>query len=154
MTIRHSIELVIDGKPTGKGRARFVKATGHTFTPAATKSHENRVQAAWHAAGCPRLPEGPCTIDVVLVAARPSGHWKKDGTLSAAGQRADHPVRKPDIDNALKLVMDALNGCAYRDDVDIVRARVVRRWANPGEHEHTLVELDTIQAAGLQAVAA
>lgn len=135
------IVLRVDGLPVGKGRPRFVKQTGRTFTPGDTKRHENRVQLAWLAAGRPRLPDGPAIIGVELVVPRPQNHWRQDGTLSAAGERAEWPVRKPDVDNALKLVMDALNGCAYRDDVDLVYAAITRRWANPGEHAHTVIRL-------------
>jgi Holliday junction resolvase RusA-like endonuclease len=30
------------------------------------------------------------------------------------------PSRKPDIDNVLKIVLDALNGVAYKDDSRVV----------------------------------
>jgi Holliday junction resolvase RusA-like endonuclease len=135
------IVLRVDGKPHGKGRPRFVRATGRTYTDQQTTSAEQRVHAAWHAAGRPRLPLGAAALEVELVVDRPQAHIKRDGSLSAAGQRADWPIRKPDADNALKLIMDALNGCAYRDDVDIVSASVVRRWATAGEHEHTVIRL-------------
>lgn len=135
------IEIRVPGKPTGKGRPRFVRATGRTYTDAQTVSAEQRVQAAWNAAGQPRLPDGPLAFELTIVIARPQTHYKRDGSLSATGERSAWPVRKPDCDNALKLTFDALNGCAYRDDVDIVHAWVVRRWAHPGEHEHTLIGL-------------
>jgi Holliday junction resolvase RusA-like endonuclease len=51
--------------------------------------------------------------------------------LSATGLR--HPVprsRKPDLDNAVKLVMDALNTRAYRDDVRIARVYCERVWGD------------------------
>lgn len=141
------IDFRVDGKPTGKGRPRFNTATGRAYTDQRTESAENRVLAAWHAAGKPRLPDGPAYITVEIAVARPLNHWKRDGTLSAAGDRTPWPVRKPDLDNALKLVMDALNGCAYRDDVDVVHAWVLRRWCNPGEVEHTRIRLRPAPAA-------
>ena len=30
------------------------------------------------------------------------------------------PKRKPDIDNVLKVVLDSLNGIAYKDDAQVV----------------------------------
>jgi Holliday junction resolvase RusA-like endonuclease len=136
------ITLRIDGAPVGKGRPRFVKATGRTFTDAKTASAEMRVVAAWEAAGRPRLPEGAIAFLVTQVVERPKTHWKRDGTLSAEGQRRPWPNgRKPDFDNAAKLLADALNGCAYRDDADVVHHWYVRRWANPGERAHTVLVL-------------
>lgn len=145
------IVLTIDGTPAGKGRPRF--GNGRVFTDAKTESAEARVLIAWHNAGQPRLPDGPIQFLVTQVVARPKGHWKTDGTLGAAGQRKPWPDgRKPDFDNALKLLADALNGSAYRDDVDIVHSWYVRRWAHPGEHEHTVIVIRPM-GAGLEAAA-
>lgn len=147
------IVLRIDGRPVGKGRPRFGKG-GVVYTDKRTTSAEARVVIAWNEAGQPRLPDGPVAFLVTQVVARPQTHWKRDGSLSAEGQRRPWPIgRKPDFDNALKLLADALNGCAYRDDVDIVHSWYVRRWANPGEHEHTEIVMRAM-GPGLQAVAA
>jgi Holliday junction resolvase RusA-like endonuclease len=124
-----TIYLTIDGRPTGKGRPRLGKS-GRVYTPKDTKLAETVVIDAWVNAGSPRCEDGPLRMEVELVVARPKGHYKRDGQLSAEGLRHPLPRRKPDVDNALKLVMDALNGRAYRDDVDIVDARVIRRWAD------------------------
>ena len=70
---------------------------------------------------------------------RPRGHFRRDGNLSAEGLR--HPVprnKKPDVDNALKLVMDALNSRAYRDDVLVAKVIVERDW---GEWPETLIRI-------------
>lgn len=34
---------------------------------------------------------------------------------------AEYPTKKPDIDNIVKVVLDALNGLAYKDDTQVVR---------------------------------
>jgi Holliday junction resolvase RusA-like endonuclease len=125
---RVSVTLVIPGTPTAKARPKFVRATGRTYTPARTALAENRVWLAWQDAGRPRLADGPVCMRVDFVLTRPQGHWKADGTLSAAGQRSDWPTKKPDVDNACKLVADALNGCAFRDDSQIVMLQAVKLW--------------------------
>lgn len=147
------IDLTIPGAPTGKGRPRFTKQ-GRTFTDANTRRAEDRVYSAWMQAGQPRLPDGPVHATVEMALARPNGHYKRDGMLSAAGLRSEYPTKKPDCDNVAKLVCDSLNGCAYRDDAHVVRLLVIKRWANPGEDEHTRVWLDALSVPGVQAVAA
>jgi Holliday junction resolvase RusA-like endonuclease len=137
------IELRIDGKPTGKGRPRFVRATGRTFTDPQTEAAEARVERAWEDAGKPRLT-GPIAFDLEIVVRRPKNHYRVNGMLTTAGAREPWPCRKPDADNALKLAMDALNGRAYRDDVDVVRVRVTRRWATSDEPEHTVIRVAAI----------
>lgn len=132
------IRLELSGKPEGKGRPSFGKG-GRVFTPNATKLAEGRVISAWQDAGEPRL-EGPLTLRLVLECARPKDHFTSKGALSAKGLRTPMPTgRKPDVDNALKLVMDALNGRAYRDDVDVVCAFVARRWSTDGWERSVVV---------------
>lgn len=149
------VELVVEGTPRGKGRPRFDGRNRRTFTDDATVSHEGLIIFAWAQAGRPRLPDVALTMSVELVVERPRAHWRADGTLNPAGERTVWPAgRKPDVDNALKLAMDALNGKAYRDDVQIVRARVVRRWANAQEPEHTRITLDAAQTPAVTGLAA
>jgi hypothetical protein len=50
------------------------------------------------------------------------------------------PLRKPDWDNAAKLVCDALNGIAWRDDAHVADARVLKFWAPPGVAPCTVLE--------------
>lgn len=135
------IELIVDGAVRGKGRPRFVKASGRTYTDTPTMRAESRIQQAWLEAGKPRMADGPLVLELEAVLPRPGSHWKRDGTLSAAGARSLWPTKKPDADNVVKLAMDACNGCLYRDDAQIVVVHVVKRWANPGEHEHTRIRV-------------
>jgi Holliday junction resolvase RusA-like endonuclease len=142
------ITLRVEGKPVGKGRPKFSSRGGiaRAYTPAATVSAEGRVQLAWMEAGRPRLPDGPVRAGIVVSLSRPQGHWKRDGTLSAAGLRSKVPTSRPDVDNILKLVGDALNGHAYHDDALIYSAAIERRWADRHEGEHMLVMLDVLSA--------
>lgn len=133
------IILSLNGKPQGKGRPRHGKG-GRVYTPQATKLAEAAVEGAWVEAGRPRI-EGPVKIHIWLAVARPKGHYLRDGSLSTAGKRAPHPTKKPDVDNVLKLVMDALNGKAYHDDAQVVHALVWRRWStNRWESTAIMVE--------------
>ena len=145
--------LVVPGAPTGKGRPRFNRASGHAVTPAKTRLAENRVYLAWVEAGQPRFPEGALTMRVEAVLERPQSHWKRDGTLSAAGWRSHHPTKAPDADNLLKLAADALNGNGFRDDAQIVMALVRKRWANAGEAPHTLITVRLLSGAALEEAA-
>jgi Holliday junction resolvase RusA-like endonuclease len=121
--------FVVPGRPYGKGRPRF--AQGRTYTPHETIVAEQAIRGAWETAGATRLPDGPVALEITLGVVRPRGHFKKDGTLTAEGWRHPWPARqKPDVDNALKLIMDSLNGWAYTDDVQVVDVHVMRVWAD------------------------
>lgn len=149
-----NVVLRIEGAPRGWQRSRVNHAQRRHFEDPKTERGYANVLIAWHEAGSPRLPDGPLAIQFEAVLARPQGHWRKDGTLSAAGQRLPWPTKKPDVDNALKLVMDALNTKAYRDDVQIVTAWVSKRWAQPAEPEHTSVVLTPLPEINLDQKAA
>jgi Holliday junction resolvase RusA-like endonuclease len=125
------IELRVAGKSHGKERPRFDPRTRRAYTPPANIVSENDIRAVWREAGEPRVEDQDAAIgiEVFIMVVRPKGHFKKDGTLSAEGRRNPKPAnKKPDLDNALKTVMDALNSRAYRDDVRVARVFMDRDW--------------------------
>ena len=134
------IELRVAGKAQSKARQRFDPRTNRAYTPPSNIISETDVRAVWREAGEPHVADDTAiAIEVRITVVRPRGHFRKDGNLSAEGLR--HPVprnKKPDVDNALKLVMDALNSRAYRDDVLVAKALVERDW---GEWPETLVRI-------------
>lgn len=48
--MNRKIDFIIDGEPQGKARPRFVRSTGHTYTPQNTKNYEAAVAWAYKAA--------------------------------------------------------------------------------------------------------
>lgn len=138
-----SVRLEIPGPPVGKGRPR-IDTRGdrpRTFTPKETEVAEKRIQLEWMRIGRPELGPGPIMLKVELAVARPKRHVLADGTLSGPASRELWPIRKPDLDNAVKLCLDALNGLAFVDDSQVVSMSAWRRWARPEEAPHTLIEL-------------
>lgn len=127
-----TINLVIHGQPQGWARPRFNGRTGVVFNKKGHATGLAEIRRAWEEAGQPRIEDTTAIeLDVFITVQRPRGHLKADGSLSAEGQRNPKPRKsKPDIDNVLKLVMDALNKRAYFDDVRVARATVERDWAD------------------------
>lgn len=115
------LTIVIQGPPHGKGRPRF--GAGHVYTPVATKNYETGVALlAKSEMRGGRMFEGPLHIDLRAVFAIPKS-WH--GNQRAAAIRGEiRPTVKPDADNILKAIKDALNGIAYRDDAQIVSVNV------------------------------
>ena len=131
--------LDIEGKAEGKQRPRYNPFMGkRPYTPKKTVVAEREIRAAWEAIGKPRLPDGAIDLEVVIAVSRPQGHFKKNGDLSAEGKRHPFPDnQKPDLDNALKTLLDALNTRAWRDDVRVTGLRMERVWADwPSTHLH------------------
>ena len=112
--------LTIPGVPRGKGRPRFVKATGRAYTPADTLSYEGviRHEAALEMRGEPPL-DRPLAIAVTAVLPIPASWSRKKREAALAGDV--WPTGRPDADNYLKAAADALNSIVYRDDSQLVR---------------------------------
>ena len=125
-----SWSFVVPGPPRGKGRPRF--GQGRTFTDKKTVAYERTVkQAALESGG--ELIDGPVAISVEAFMprpkSRPSSVTKADWK---SGEALPH-VARPDADNLLKVVCDALNGVAYRDDAQVWWTLVRKRYAAEGE---------------------
>lgn len=150
METTNTIRLWVAGKPEGKQRARH--GNGRTFTPQKTQNAEAQIVQAWRDAGEPRFAslnekvQLPLEVDMLFLVERTQGHFNSKGELSTEGLR--HPLpenKKPDVDNAQKLILDALNGRAYKDDVQVTTSRQRKRWSNvSGVHVTITLDKDTL----------
>lgn len=121
------IEFTVPGLH-GKDRPRMTRG-GHVYTPKATEDFEDKVQ--WHfrrAVHGPIVPlEGPVSVTIKAYHPIPRSAPKYKQTAMLSGELV--PLTKPDADNVLKLVLDALNGLAYQDDKQVTRLRYQKRYA-------------------------
>ena len=117
------LTIVVDGVPVAKGRPRFSTVNGFVrpYTPAKTKNYENWVRMcgvqAMSMAGRSTTDE-PLDLTLVAHVPIPSSWSKKRQRMAALGEI--HATKRPDLDNFLKAVKDALNGIVWRDDSQIV----------------------------------
>lgn len=119
------LTITIPGELRGKGRPRF--GNGRTYTPAHTQNAEAWVRSCAVAATCGAPLSGPISLRLEIGVAIPRSWPKKRRALALDGLM--WPTGRPDLDNQLKLIGDALNGIVWADDAQIVRAEVVRRYA-------------------------
>lgn len=140
------ISLIVPGKPRGKGRPKFARRGQAvvTYTDEQTVSMEETIRAIWRETGAQRLPDGEALeLTVRVTHERPQNHFRKNGQLSKKGHESPIPTRKPDGDNVFKLVADALNGLAYKDDSQIAYWDLKAQW---GIRAHMLIQLQPIPA--------
>lgn len=136
------VTFEVPGKPMGKARPRATR-NGHIFMPEEYVSYKERVQASWRAAtDFGHFWEGPVVLEVGVCRARPKGHYRTNGSLSAAGRRDPLPMTTPDLDNIAGSVMDALNGFAWKDDSQIVDVHAYRTWGD--RHSVTVSIMDPL----------
>ena len=113
------ITFEVPGEPRSKGRPRFTR-DGHPYTDSETRAYEQKIVAYYR-----QQLQGFRWSDSAFVSVEVTAHYPipKSATKAAlAGMQAGRilPSRKPDIDNVLKVVLDALNGVAYKDDSRVV----------------------------------
>ena len=98
--------------PRAKQRARtaFKQGQYRTFTPRETVQAEAALAAQW--VGTPA--EGPIRVDIVM------SDTSVDVCVSPCLMAESPKLRRGDIDNYVKLICDALNGVAWKDDRQIV----------------------------------
>lgn len=117
--------IFVPGDPVGKQRPRKGK-NGSVYTPQKTKDYEATVAWHWKNARGPKL-DGPIRLRIVWHCRIPKSASKAKRAAMVSGQIL--PMTRPDIDNVCKSIMDALNGVAYHDDLQIVSLTAIRRYA-------------------------
>lgn len=129
-----SVRFFVPGKPQGKGRPRAV-ARGkfvRMYTPEKTVSYESTVALAASLAMGDRQPiDGPVSV-VMQIAMQVPTSWSKRKQANALDGIV-LPTTKPDADNVVKAVFDAINGVVWCDDTQVVDLRLVKRYqTTPG----------------------
>lgn len=109
--MERAVTLYIDGRPVPKGRPRVTRHG--TYTPKSTQIFESAIRAAWLERDEKPFADGEA-LDVMVNAyfPIPSGTPKR----KRDGLHLTPYLKRGDIDNIIKAVLDALNGYAYKDD--------------------------------------
>ena len=133
------VTFEVRGDATAKGRPRMTR-TGRAYTPARTANAEAyvRMLAAGAMAGAEPL-DGPLRLTVRVVAV-PAASWsqKRRAVALAGGER---PTKRPDLDNQIKLITDAINGVVYRDDCQICEITAAKEY---GPVAHSVVTVEAL----------
>ena len=119
----------VPGKPVGKGRPRAAKRGKHItlYTPEATATYESTVAlAASQAMAGQPLIDGPVEVVMRIVLPIPVSWPKRNQAGALEGKVL--PVVKPDSDNVVKAVFDAINGVVWHDDTQVVDMHVRKRY--------------------------
>lgn len=121
------IRLIIPGPPLGKQRPRVLK-TGKTYTPKETVNYETLVKELYATVYKMEKPkDGPLELQIQAYFAIPKSTSKVKRALMKSGKI--RPTKKPDVDNIVKIVADALNGIAYKDDSQIVSCKLEKYYS-------------------------
>jgi Holliday junction resolvase RusA-like endonuclease len=122
------IVIELAGEPQGKGRPRFVRSTGHAYTPAATRSYETTLRLAAQAVMAGRIPiDGAVEVEVLACMPIPASWSRVKRSDAITGMIK--PTSRPDVDNLVKM-LDAFNEIVWRDDKQVVSCWVSKVYSD------------------------
>lgn len=132
------VKIIIPGEPKGKGRPRMSTKTGRAFTPKDTVMYENLVKMCYQdQAG--KMLEGEIKAAIHAYFSIPKSTSKKKKQEMI--EYKIRPTKKPDTDNVAKIILDSLNGIAYKDDSQVVSLSVNKYYAENPRVELILKEV-------------
>lgn len=125
-------EFEVPSKIIGKGRPRLNTYTGIVYTPTKTKDYETLIEQ-YFVMKYPRYKtiEGRAKVSIKAFFEIPKSTTK----VQKAGMMENKisPVKKPDIDNIVKVVLDSMNKFAFKDDTQIVKLEVEKIYTSDEE---------------------
>ena len=127
------IEFTIPGPPQGKARPRVVRTKSGislTYTPDKTVRYEELTRIRYQAAAHGFKFADDAQVAVLIIARYPTPKSKSKKVKTAMLARQIKPTKKPDWDNIGKIICDALNGIAYKDDSQIVLGQVAKEYSD------------------------
>lgn len=130
------VNFTIEGEPVGKGRPRHGKY--RTYTPPKTKAVENNI-AYFYKVNVGHYFEGYVKLKLDLYYSIAKSDSKKKRLMKLNNEL--RPNKKPDADNVIKLVADALNEIAYKDDTQIIEIVCRKFYSEIPRIEVTLEDL-------------
>lgn len=121
-------EFEVPGKVIGKGRPRLNSYTGVVYTPTKTKDYESLVEQ-YFLLKYPRFKtlEGRIKVSIIAYFSIPKTTKKSD--INEMLDNNISPTKKPDIDNIVKAVLDSMNKFAFKDDNQITKLEVEKKYA-------------------------
>ena len=139
------LKFEVPGSPIGQGRPKFSTINGHAVAYDPEKSRNYKAYVKLLATQAMKeqgftMIDGPCCLDILAFFEVPKSKSKK--FREAALNGLERPTKKPDIDNIVKALQDALNGLAYKDDSSIVFLSVAKCYSEVPRVEVILREIE------------
>jgi len=131
-------EFEVPGGIKGKGRPRVNSYTGVVYTPTTTKDYEYLVEQYFLLKYPKYKPlEGRLEVNIKAIFSIPKSTKKQD--IEKMLENSISPTKKPDIDNIVKIILDAMNKFAFKDDTQITKLCVEKIY---GEEEKVVISIE------------
>lgn len=121
-------EFEVPGKVVGKGRPRLNSYTGIVYTPTKTKDYETLVEQ-YFLLKYPKFKIIEGRLKVSIIAYFSISKTTKKSDINKMLDNNISPTKKPDIDNIVKVVLDSMNKFAFKDDNQITKLEVEKKYS-------------------------
>ena len=121
-------EFEMSGEIVGKARPRMNTRTGRAYTPTNTKMYEYALRQ-WFIREYPYFKPIETRVKVTIIAyfdIPKSTSKKKEAEMLSENIS---PTKKPDIDNIIKIILDAMNKFAFKDDTQVTKLEIEKKYA-------------------------
>ena len=120
-------EFEVPGNIVGKARPRINTYTGRAYTPTKTKDYECLVEQYFLLKYPKFIPiKSRVCIKIIAYFKIPKNATKKQKEEMINNELS--PTKKPDIDNIIKIILDAMNKFAFQDDNQITKIEVEKKY--------------------------
>ena len=121
-------EFEMIGDIVGKARPRMNTRTGKAYTPTKTKNYEYFLRQLF----IRKYPnfitiETRVKVNIIAYFDIPKSTSKKKEAEMLKG--AISPTKKPDADNIVKIVLDAMNKFAFKDDTQVTKLQIEKKYS-------------------------
>lgn len=124
------IDFIIPGKPVPMPRPRFTR-NGHTYNPPKAQLKKKEISILARNEMTRRsvgITDRAVTLEINCYFEPPKSYTLKKLKQISNGQL--QYIKKPDVDNLAKTVLDALNGIAYNDDSQVIKMIVSKEYSD------------------------
>lgn len=139
-----SVSITVHGEPVAQGRPRFAHRGSFTtaYDPPKSARYKSTIQKELQPliANKDFKPfDGPCSLELRIYRYIPKSFSRKKQFAAANGEI--RPTTRPDTDNYVKGILDALNGIVVKDDSQIVDVVAQKFYSDTPRIEVVVSEL-------------
>jgi Holliday junction resolvase RusA-like endonuclease len=139
-TVCDPVTVIITGEPVAKGRPRMTRR-GFAYTPSATRKFEAHGRLAAQLAMDGRPPiQVPVRVELLIELPIPTSWSERKRAAAIVGDV--RPTSRPDLDNFLKAILDAINTIVVADDAQIVEVCATKKFGIAPKMVATVFPLD------------
>lgn len=131
-------EFEVEGNIIGKQRPRVNMYTGNVYTPNKTKDYEEWIKQSFFLK-YPKFEilENRVSIEIIAYLKIPKNTSKVKTNEMLENKIS--PLKKPDIDNIGKIVLDALNKYVIKDDIQVSKINIEKKYS---EEEKLYIKIE------------